>query len=237
MTPTPEYTQARAARIAGVLYVVTNATAVAALLIRSSVAGSGDLAAISQNILSGERLYRLSVVLDLITVAGVIGLFWALYVLLRPVNKDMALLAVFFRIMENAVLAVTAITMLLALRILAAPEHMSSFDAAQLASLSRVVRSSHGLGFNVGFVFLGLGSTVFAWLLLKSRYVPRWMAGWGLFASSLFVVCALMMMLFPAAASLLQIVSFVPMGLYEVGLGLWLAIRGADLTSRQAVTA
>lgn len=231
-TNAPDLAQARAAKIAGALYVITNATAIAGLAIRSLVASSGDATTAGQQIMSGERLYRISIVLDLVTVGGVVALVWALYVLLRPVSKDLALLAVLFRIIENAVLAVTAVSMLLALRILARPDYLNTFEPIQLDSLSRLARGTQGLGFTVGFIFLGLGSTIFAYLLLKGRYVPRWLAGWGIFASSLFVLCTLLMIVFPSAAQVLQIVSFAPMGIYEVGLGAWLWLRGADITPR-----
>lgn len=224
-----EHAQARAARTAGALYVLTNLTAIAGLAIRTMVAGSGDAAAAAENISRSERLYRLSIVLDLVTVGGVIVLVWALYELFRPFRRDLALLAVLFRLIENAVMAVAAVSLMLALRILGQPDYLSVFDATALTAAARLLRGAQGLGFTVGFIFLGLGSTVFAYLLLKSRYVPRWLAGFGLVASPLLATCALLMIVFPGAASTLMVVSFAPMGLYEIGLGLWLWVRGANL--------
>jgi Domain of unknown function (DUF4386) len=229
MTCSPGGGQARAARLAGALRVITNRAAAAAVGIRSTVAGDGDVAAVSRNILAGEVFYRLSIALDLAMVAGVVALVWALYRLLRPVDQDLALLATCFRMVEVVVLAVMAVAMMLSLRVLSRPDYLSMVEAGQLESAARLLRSAHGLGFTVAFVFLGVGSAVFAWLFWQGRYVPRWVAGWGIAASSLFVLCALAMIVWPSAAPTLQIVAFAPMGLYEVGLGTWLWIRGAEL--------
>lgn len=230
MTNASGLTQARAATLAGALYVATNLTAVAGLAIQSMVAGAGDASATARGIMTSERLYRAGVALDLATVAGVVVLVWALYVLLRPVNRDLALLAVMFRLIENAVLAVMVVTLTLALRVLSRPDYLNTFDVGQLESLARLLRGSHGLGFTIGFMFLGLGSAVFAGLLLKSRYIPRWFAAFGVGASLLMALCSVLMIVFPGAARTLQVVSFAPIGLYEVGVGVWLMIRGVDLT-------
>ena len=81
---------------------------------------------------------------------------------------------------------------------------------------------------NTGFVLLGLGSAVFAWLFYKSRYIPRLLAGWGVFASLLLSLYAFTVIVFPKAAAL-QILPMLPMGIYEVGLGFWLLVKGAKL--------
>ena len=56
--------------------------------------------------------------------------------------------------------------------------------------------SARGLGFYIGFVFLGFGSTIFAYLLFKSRYIPRVLAAWGIFSSSLLAIGSLAVILF-----------------------------------------
>jgi hypothetical protein len=81
---------------------------------------------------------------------------------------------------------------------------------------------------NTGFVLLGLGSAVFAWLFFRSRYIPRILAGWGVFASFLLSAYAFTVIVFPRAAAL-QIVPMLPMGIYEVGLGFWLLLKGVRL--------
>jgi hypothetical protein len=78
---------------------------------------------------------------------------------------------------------------------------------------------------SVGFILLGLGSTVFACLLLKSRYVPRALAVLGIVSSLVLAVVTLAIIVFPGLGAL-GLTYMMPMGVYEVGLGLWLLIKG-----------
>ncbi|MGH9750649.1 MAG: DUF4386 family protein [Candidatus Polarisedimenticolia bacterium] len=82
----------------------------------------------------------------------------------------------------------------------------------------------------MGFILLGLGSAVFAYLLFKSRYVPRVLAGWGVFSSLLLAAYSLSIIAFPEAGAL-RIVPMLPMGIYEVTVGFWLLLGGATIKS------
>jgi hypothetical protein len=232
-----EAVQGRAARLAGALFLFINATGIfSEIFVRGSLL-SGDVTQVAQNIISSERLYRLSIIGDLVMFAGGLVLIWALYVLLRPVNRDLALLAVFFRIVETAVSVAATLASLIAVRLLSSAEYLKAFEADELHVLSRLARIAFGFGQDVGFIFLGLGSTVFAYLLLRSRYIPRILAGWGVFASLLFTIYNLVIIVFPGAVETLMYVSFAPMGTYEIGIGLWLLLKGAKIRGSLAGSA
>ncbi len=223
-----EAAQARSARLAGAMFLFVNATGILAeVFVRGSLL-SGDAAQVAQNIIDSERLYRLSIVSDLVMLTGGLVLIWALYVLLRPVNRDLALLAVFLRIVETAVSVTATLASLIAVRLLSSAQYLNVFETGQLHALSRLARNAFGFGQDVGFIFLGLGSTVFAYLLLRSRYIPRVLAGWGVFASLLLATYNLVIVVVPALTTLVY-VSLVPMGIYEIAIGLWLLIRGANI--------
>jgi hypothetical protein len=227
-----EAVQVRAARIAGAMFLFINATGIfSEIFVRGSLL-SGDVTQVAQNIISSERLYRLSIMVDLFTFAGGLVLIWALYVLLRPVNRDLALLAAFLRIVETAVSVAATIASLIAVQLLSGAKYLYVFEPDQLHTLSRMARIAFGSGQDVGFIFLGLGSTVFAYLLLKSRYIPRILAGWGLFASLLFTVYNLMIIVFPWIKTLMY-VAFAPMS-YEFVLGFWLLLKGAKIRGSSA---
>ena len=110
--------QARAARLAGAMFLFVNAIGIfAEVFVRGSLL-SGDVTQVAQNIIDSERLYRFSIVSDLAMLTGGLVLIWALYVLLRPVNRDLDLLAVFIRIVETAVTAAATVGSLIAVRLL-----------------------------------------------------------------------------------------------------------------------
>jgi len=226
MVPHPaiEPAQRTAAKVVGVLYLIQMATGVfGQSFVRDPLIVRGDAAKTAQNILGSERLFRLSIAGDLVTYIGVIVLLWAFYVLVRPVNRNLALLAACPRLAENAVLCVATVNSLLVLRLLSGANYL---EVGQRQSLAMLALSAQGLGMNVGFILLGLGSAVFAYLLLKSRYVPRALAAWGIFASLVLAIVTLTIVVFPGLGDVLGLAYMAPMGLYEVGLGLWLVIKG-----------
>ena len=224
---TIEPAQRTAAKVAGFLYLFQMATAIfGESYVRGQLIVRGDATRTAQNIIGAERLFRLSIAGDLVTYTTVIVLIWALYVVVRPVDKNLALLAVLFRLAENAVLCVATVNSLVALRLLSGADYLKSFEASQLHSLARLALTAQGLGMNVAFILLGLGSTVFAYLLLKSRYVPKALAAWGIFSSLVLAIVTWAIMVLPRLGDVMGLAYMAPMGIYEVGLGLWLLVKG-----------
>jgi len=219
--------QRTAAKIVGALYLIQMALAIfGEVFVRGRLIVPRDAVQTAANIRASETLFRLGLAGDLLIYTTLIVLIWGLYVILKPINRDGALLGAFFRIAEQAILATTTLTAFLALRLLSGAEYLRGVDPAQLQVLARVFLSIYGLGLTVGFVFLGLGSAVFSYVWLKSGYIPRGLAWLGIVASLLLSVMSLLTIVFPRVYEVLGMSYMLPMGLYEVGLGLWLLIKG-----------
>lgn len=228
--------QVKAARIAGAAYLLTMATAIFnQAFVRGSLLVRGDATRTAQNIIESERLFRIGIAADIVTSTGVVVLLWALYVLLRPVGRDLALLAACLRLVEVGAHYVAILFSLGALTLLSGAEYLTPLDTGQSQSLARVFLSMHGAGLNLGFVLLGLGSAIFACLLFRSRYVPRALAAWGVFASLLLAATAFAVILFPGL-SRFAMGAMVPMFVYEVTLGFWLLLKGARVAPDQSAT-
>jgi hypothetical protein len=231
-TITPE--QHRAAKVVGFLYLIQMAVAIfGEIFVRGRLIVPRDAVQTAANLAASERLFRISLAGDLMIYASVVVLFWGLYVILKPINKEVALLAVFFRIVEQAVLAVTTLAGFMALRLLGNAEYLRVVDTAQLQALARACLALYGTGLSIGFVFLGLGSAVFSYVWLKSRYIPRAIALLGIFASLLLTVMTLITMVLPRVYAVLGMSYMMPMFLYEVGLGLWLLVKGLRASATQ----
>ena len=216
----------RAARLAGFLYLFTNATAVFAFYARGRVIATGDAVQTAKNIAASERLFRLGVVGELVTVAGVVALVVALYAVLRAVDRHVALLAASWRLLECVVLAIVPLNVFTTLALLGGAEYLRAVDAAELQALAYVFLRVHGAGFRIAFFFLGLGSAAFAYLWLRSRFVPRVLAALGIFASLLMTAAEVAVLMFPALARVVGMAYMAPMGLFEIALGGWLLVKG-----------
>src|SRR5260221_13297870 len=93
--------QSKAARLAGLLYLIAMATGLFAKFyvhFPSTLIVSGDAAKTASKIMANERLYRIGIANNIITFAINLLLMWALYVLLIPVKRILAVLSVFFRL-------------------------------------------------------------------------------------------------------------------------------------------
>jgi Domain of unknown function (DUF4386) len=217
--------QHTAAKIVGFLYLFTNATAIFAFTVRGKMIVSRDAAQTATNIVTSERLFRIAIATELITVAAVVVLVWGLYVILRPIDRNTVWLATFFRLAENFMLAFITLQELVALALVKGGVTLQAVPVQELQSLSYTFLRVYGEAFNIGFFFLGIGSAVFSYVWWKSRYIPRLLAGWGIFSSSIMAVVSLAIIVFPNLARL-GLSYMMPMGIYEFGLGFWLLIKG-----------
>ena len=225
--PTPH----TAARLAGFLYLLTNVTAILGFYLRGRVIVRGDATQTARNIAASGHLLRIGIVAELITVIGVIVLVVCLYVVLKPINRNVAFLAAFWRAAENIILAVVVLCEFALLALLSGADYLRAVDTNQLQALAYTLVRVYGDGFRVGFVFLGLGSTAFSYLWLKSGYIPRALAAWGIFSSLLLATVELIIMVFPGFAAATGMAYMAPMGVYEFGLGLWLLVKGIKAPS------
>jgi Domain of unknown function (DUF4386) len=154
-------------------------------------------------------------------------LITALYVVLEPVNRHLALLAVFFRLIETTILVVAALNDFDVLRVLSGADYLRAFEADRLQALARLSIGAHGAVYNVGLMLFGFGSPLFCYLWLRSSYVPRALAVWGLIASAWVGVCALAFIVFPDVRQVVTIDYYGgPIFYFELTMGLWLLFRG-----------
>ena len=93
-----DISQRTVAKIAGFGYLIIIIAGIfAEFFVRSALIVPGDATATAGNIMASEGLYRIGIAGDLVMLVCDVVVAWALYVLLKPVNKGLALLAAFFR--------------------------------------------------------------------------------------------------------------------------------------------
>jgi hypothetical protein len=221
--------QRRAARIVGWSYLLALVPAVfAEFFVRGRLIAAGDAAQIAHAIVSHERLFRLGIASNLAVCAIDVVLITALYTVLAPVHRRLALLATGWGLLETATLVATALSDLNVLRILGRVDYMQAFRANEVAALSRLGIGEHGAAYLVGLLLAGLRSTLFCFLWLRSRYIPRALAAFGIIASVLMGACALAFVVLPELERTVSVVIYgAPIFLFELTMGFWLAIRGA----------
>lgn len=97
-TTTIDDSQRKAAKVAGLAFLLTIAIIAAANFgINARLMIESNAVETAKNILAHESLFRLDIIAYLIYCTGIIVLLTALYVILKPVNRAVALLATFLR--------------------------------------------------------------------------------------------------------------------------------------------
>jgi len=225
--------QRRWARVVGFSYLFALLPAIFAEFYVSGRLVSGDAIATAHNIIAHERLFRLGIASNLLVFAADVLLVTALYVVLERVNRRLALLATFFRLIETTILIVAALNDFYVLRLLTGGSSLTTVSPDLLAGLARVSMGAHGSAYGVALVLFGFGSPVFCYLWLRSGYIPKPLAIWGLVASAWIGICAFAFVVFPDLEKVITIGYFGgPIFLFELTMGVWLLVRSIPQTQR-----
>ena len=167
----------KTARTAGVLYIIIFvAGLLAEFVIRSSLIEWGDAAATAENIMASEGLFRLSIASDIIMILADVAIAILFYVLLKPVNAVLALMAAFFRLMQAATLGLNLLNLLFVTELLSGADYLGVFDAEQSNALALMFLDGHATGYRIALIFFALSIMVLGYLLIKATTSPAFWA-------------------------------------------------------------
>ena len=223
------------ARIAGVLFLLTIlAGGFGEYYVPSKLIVSTDAAATAKNIFASDSLFRLGFLAYLVEALCDTGLTLVLYVLLRPVSRNLALLAVLFRLMSTALFAVAEMFYFAPSLILGGANSLKTFSSDQLSSLALLSFNLYGYGAGIFMVFYGIASILFGYLMFRSGYLPRFVGALLAVGGVGFVIKNIAVVLAPAydASGFL-----LPMMIAVLAMTLWFLIRGVDVPKWEAKAA
>jgi hypothetical protein len=219
-----------AAKVAGVagilsfaLVVFGNYVLLGPLLVPQNAADT------ARNILAHETQFRVALTCFIAYGVGAIVLATALYAILAPVNRALALAGALFRVVFAILWLVAPLNSLMALRLLGDAPYLKIFEADRLQALARVQVAGSFDDYYVGLPFFGLAATVCALLWLKSKYIPRGLALFGVIGSAWCVFCAFAFLIFPNFNKIVNDYIFdTPMALFELAVSFWLLFKGLN---------
>ena len=181
----------------------------------------------ARNILAHETQFRLALICFITYGIGAVVLSTALYVILAPVNRGLALAGALFRFVFAILWLIAPLNSLAALRLIGDSPYLKVFEADHLQALARVQIAGSFDDYYVGLPFFGLAATVCAWLWLKSKYIPRGLSIFGVIGSAWCVFCAIVYLIFPDFNKIVNDYIFdSPMALFELIVSIWLLVKG-----------
>ena len=213
-------------RICGVLYVATVlAFLVSNLFLKEPLVDAesvpGTLSALAENAFR----YRLALSIDFLGMVAVMALVFSLFTILRPVSPYLALLALGWRIGEVILQAGAKIPDYMLLELSQSVAASSGARFANLEPLGQMLIAASSWALWLSFVFLSAGSIFNNWLFFKSRAIPAILAIYGLFSTALYTLGSILTLIvdLPQSANMGLML---PMALFELALGFYLAIFG-----------
>jgi hypothetical protein len=218
------------ARVGGLLYLIIIVIGLFdEAFVRSKIIVSGDATATAAHIRSLEPLWRFGIAAEFVLLVCAIALTGIFFVLLRPVSRYFALLAVFFNLVSLAVEASVQMYLLNALFPLGKAEYLKAFSPEQLYALASLAVRSHSYGFGVALIFFGCECLVLGYLIFRSGYLPKAVGVLMQIAGVCYLTNSFALLLAPDLANRLFPAILVPAFIGEASLCLWLLIKGVNV--------
>ena len=218
------------ARLCGLLYLVTIVVGIFnEAFVKGRIVVPGDATATGANLRSMALLWRLGIAGELVMVLCTVVVAFILYVLLRPVGRDLAVLMTLFNLIAIAVQASYSMRLVEALFPMGSAGYLAAFTPAQLDALASLALKSHAVGFGIALLLFGPFFLVSGYLIQRSAYFPRvigilyQVAGLAYLANGFGVILA------PRFASQVFAVIVLPAFIGEASFCLWLLVKGLDM--------
>jgi Domain of unknown function (DUF4386) len=224
------------AKAAGFLYLVTIiAGGFAEAFVREGLTVSGNAVATAQNILASEQMYRYGFVADLVCLICGIFLSLIFYILFKPVNRNLSLLALVFSITAGGVMAVNLLNQLAPLLLLHNSSYLQAFKIDQLQTLSLFFLNLQSQGYNISLLLFAFYFPIIGWLVYKSNFLPRILGVIYTLAGVGYLVNSLAWFLFPHLAAYLFPYVLLPAFIGETSMSLWLIFKGVKAQKTEKV--
>jgi hypothetical protein len=221
------------ARFAGMLFLISIiGGGLGEHYIPSQLMVTGDSAQTAANIRESAWLLRLGFATYLVEAICDITLAWVLYVLLKPVERNFALLAAFFGLVSTATFAGMEHFYFASLYPQSGAEYLKTFTPAQLDSLTLLMLKLYGGG--LFMAFYGLATGIRGYLIYRSGFLPAWLGVVMMIAGVGFILKNFTLVLVPAYSSDFLLL---PTFITAVSMAFWLLIKGVDVAKWEAKAA
>ncbi len=215
------------ARIAGIFYLIIILGALfTQVFVRSGIIVPGNSTATANNILSSEFLFRVGFAIDLVVFLSDIAVAVIFYILLKSVNKTLAMIAASARLIMAAISGINLLNYFAPIILLSGADYLNVFETDQLNALATMFLKMHSYGYHIALIFFGIHCLVLGYLLFKSENFPKTLGILMVIASIGYLVNSFSAVLFPGFAVHLFPYILLPAFIAELSLCFWLLIVG-----------
>lgn len=216
------------ARMFGGLYLINIVFGAFALGVVPSILTVHNMATTAHNIQTHELLYRLGLAAHVVVTLTNIPLALIFYELFKVVNRQLALLDVFFGLVATAIEAASLLSQFTPVVLLGGRNYASALPPAQLHALAYLPGDLSNISYSVYGVFYGFGFICEAYLVYRSTFVPRTIGVLLAIDALNYLGVGFTTMLAPGVAAHLGAWTGLPTIVAEGSLSLWFLLAGVD---------
>lgn len=225
------------ARIAGILYLIIAVAAVFAHnVIPEQFIIPGDAAATAANIAANEVMFRVGTIgSELVILLSEIVLSVVLYVLLKPVNKTLALIAAVSRLAMTTIHGLNLLNYFFVLQLANGGPMTTAFAPEQVQALMTLFLDAHSIGFTIGIAFLVPHMLIMGYLIMQSGYFPKVLGILFIAAGIAYLFDTIGLLLVPGYTTTPGLIALVII-VAELAFPIWLLVKGVDMERWQSQT-
>lgn len=213
--------------ITGLLYLVIIVCGMySEMVVRAALIVPGDAATTVSNIASNLTLYRTGFVSDLIMVMADVAVALTFYVLLKPVNNALALLAALFRLTQSSILGINLLNHFKAIILVADSNFANSMGPEAFNAQVMLNINAHSYGYLIALVFFALSCMILGYLFYKSPLFPKVLGILLAIAGAGYMIDSFTNFLYPQYADITELLVMVSAIVAELGLCIWLIVKG-----------
>jgi hypothetical protein len=214
------------ARAAGTLYLFIIVCGIySEVFIRSELIISSDASATVANIMASKTDFLVAFAADSVMLLCDVAIAVLFYLLLKPVDKTLALSAAVFRLVQASILGLNLLHYYAVALLLDGSVYREAFDREEINALVMLLLEMHSYGYDLGLLFFALSTLILGYLVIKADYFPS-LLGYGLLAAGVvYLIGGYTRFLLPAYQPWIEPLYLIAFAA-ELSFCLWLLIRG-----------
>lgn len=235
-TEANEISTRQAAKVAGAGYLVIFVLAIFAnFMVVNGLVVPGDAASTAANIAGSPGLFRGGLVSFTIVFIADVFIAWGLYIVFRPVSRDLSLLTAWFRVVYTIFLGVGLVFFFLVLRLLSGEQYLSAFNAGQLDAQVMAYIDGFSYMWLIGLAAFGVHLILVGNLIFQSGHISRLLGIVLIVAGAAYILDTLahaVLANYEAYKTIFLVIVAVPSVIGELSFTIWLLARGGRESSR-----
>jgi hypothetical protein len=172
--PFAETTPRRAARIAGVSYLLIFVLAIFAnFIVVGGLVDTGDASATFANVTDSEVVFRFGLIAFLVVFLLDVVVAWALWVLFKGINRELSRLTAWFRVVYTVFLGMGLVFFFTVLQVISGAGWLGAFDQGQLDAQALLAFDAFNATWLIGLTAFGIHLMLLGYLIVRAGVAPK----------------------------------------------------------------